>query len=292
MVTSNDLVIPVYLNQRVVFDLVAVLEGGISSITQVSQTHSEATGESNQVGASFGVSNVLSSLLKIDLSGKRDNSTSDTSLTTTTEDRIHTPASLFIALRSILNNKKYLKHIDDGVEILPGDLVEFSTVLKRNPLIETLESFIEIIEMIKSFEGKPQKGKNKKNDKMSTVKSQMSSLLSSLKGGDTMDLTTPSLLSSHRAVISIETQNLNDPTMSDLVDGTFKVVGKVTRSVKEGEGSISLNRKSAFNRLPSSALEQFKVAFQVPELAEMDLPELEWEIKGPAIQVLPIAIFA
>lgn len=292
MVTSNDLVIPVYLNQRVVFDLVAVLEGGISSITQVSQTNSQATGQSSQIGASFGVSNVLSSLLKIDLSGKRDQTSKDTSLTTTTEDRIHTPVSLFIALRSILNEKKYLKHIDNGADIAPGDLIEFSSVLKRNPLVETLDSFIEIIDMMKAFEGKPQKGKNKKDDEMSTVKNQMSTLLSSLKSGDTMDLTTPSLPSSHRAVISIETQNLNDPTMSDLVDGTFRVVGKVTRSVNEGEGSISLNRKSAFNRLPSSALEQFKIAFQAPALREMHLPELEWEIKGPAIQVLPIAIFA
>ena len=148
------------------------------------------------------------------------------------------------------------------------------------------------LHLIKAFEGKPQKGNNKKNDEMSTIKNQIASLLSSLKGGDTMDLTTPPLLSSHRAVISIETKNLNDPTMSDLVDGTFRVVGKVTRCVKVGKGSISLNRKSAFNRLPSSVLEQFKIAFQAPELTEMDLPELEWEINGPAIQVLPIAIFA
>lgn len=292
MVDSSDLVIPVYLNQRVVFDLVAVLEGGIASVTQVSQTHSEAAGESKQIGASFGLSNALSSLLKIDLTGKRDQKSSDESSKTTTEDRIHTPVSLFIALRSILHKKQYLKHIETGVDIVPGDLVEFSTVLKRNPLIETLDSFIEIIDMLKVFEGKPQKGKGKQSNEMSQIKKQMASLLSSLKGGDTMDLTTPPLLSSHRAVISIEKQNLNDPSMSDLVDGTFRVVGKVTRSLKASEGSISLNRKSAFNRLPSSALEQFKTAFQAPELAEMDFPELEWEIKGPAIQVLPIAIFA
>jgi hypothetical protein len=39
-------------------------------------------------------------------------------------------------------------------------------------------------------------------------------------------------------------------------------------------------------------MEQFKTAFQSPELASMSFPELEWEIPGPAIQVLPIAIFA
>ncbi len=45
MIDSNDLVIPVYLNQRVVFDLVAVLQDGIASVTQISQTHSEVVNE-------------------------------------------------------------------------------------------------------------------------------------------------------------------------------------------------------------------------------------------------------
>ncbi len=292
MVDSNDLVIPVYLNQRIVFDLVAVLEGGIASVTQVSERQSQATGESKQIGASFGVSNALSSLLKIDLTGKRDRESSNESSTTRTEDRIHTPVSLFIALRAILREKRYLKEIEANTEITPGDLVEFSTVLKRNPLIETLDSFVEMIDMFQVFADKPQKGKGKQISEMQQMKKQMASLLSSLRSGDTMDLTTPPLPSCHRAVISIETQNLNDPSMSDLVDGTFRVVGKVTRSIGESEGAISLNRKSALNRLPSSALDQLKKAFQAPELADMSFPDLEWEIRGPAIQMLPIAIFA
>ncbi|HCY86501.1 MAG TPA: hypothetical protein DHV36_15305 [Desulfobacteraceae bacterium] len=289
---QNDLIIPVYLNQRVVFDLVAVLEGGIASVTQVSKTQTELEGQREQIGASFGVSNALSSLLKIDLTGKRANQSSDESSKTTTEDRIHTPVSLFIALRSILHEKKYLKNIESEKEVVPGDLIEFSTVLKRNPLVETLESFVELIDMVKVFERKPNKGKGKQNDEFYRIKNQIVTLLSSLKNSESLDLTTPPLKSSHRAVVSIETKNLNDPSMSDLVDGTFRVVGKVTRSIKNSNDSISLNRKSAFNRLPISVLEEFKKAFQAPALAEMDFPELEWEIKGPAIQVLPIAIFA
>lgn len=292
MVDAEDLVIPVYLNQRIVFDLVAVLEGGIASVTQVSQTQAQTAGESRQIGASFGVSEALRSLLKIDLTGKRDRKSTDETSTTTTQDRIHTPVSLFITLRSILREERYLKMIASDSELVPGDLVEFSAVLKRNPLVETLDSFIEMIDILQALTGKPKKGQGKQANEMSQIKKQMGALISSLKGGDTLDLTTPPLPSSHRAVITLEIQNLNDPTMSDLVDGTFRVVGKVTRCLSESEGAISLNRKSAINRLPASALEQFKTAFQAPEFAEMSLPELEWEIPGPAIQVLPIAIFA
>lgn len=292
MVDAKDLVIPVYLNQRIVFDLVAVLEGGIASVTQVSQTQAQSAGESRHIGSSFGVGAALSSLLKIDLTGKRDRQSSDESSTTTTQDRIHTPASLFITLRAILREKGYLKDVDAETKLAPGDLVEFSSVLKKNPLLDTLDSFVEMIDMFQAFAEKPPKGKGKQTNEIQQIKKQMATLTASLKGGDTMDLTTPALPSSHRAVITLETQNLNDPTMSDLVDGTFRVVGKVTRCLLESDQAISLNRKSAINRLPSSALEQFREAFKTPELAEMSLPELEWEIPGPAIQVLPIAIIA
>lgn len=229
MVDAHDLVTPVYLNQRIVFDLVAVLQGGIASVTQVSQTQSQTEGKTQHIGASFGVSEALSSLLKINLTGNQDKSTADESSRTTKEDRIHTPVSLFITLRAILREKGHLKIIDESSPIAPGDIIEFSSVLKRNPLLETLDSFVEMIDMFEAFVDPPQKGRGKQNKELAQVKKQISSLTSSLKNGDTMDLTTPTLPSSRLAVISLETQNLNDPTMSDLVDGTFRVVGKVTR---------------------------------------------------------------
>jgi hypothetical protein len=292
MVQSQDLVVPVYLNQRIVFDLVAVLEGGISSVTQVSHTQARATDEARQVGASLGVSNVLSALLKIDISGKRDRKSSDEAKTTTTQERIHTAVSLFIALRSILREEKYLSEIDATSELHSGDLVEFSSTLNRNPMIETLDSFLDVMEVAQAFSDKPAKGKGKQLTDMTQMKKQMTTLVTSLKSGGTTDLTTPPLLSNHRAVITLENQNLNDPSMSDLVDGTFRVVGKVTRSIKKGDPAIRLNRKSAMGRLPTSALAQLKSALEGPELHAMSLPNLEFEVTGPAIQVLPIAIFA
>jgi hypothetical protein len=42
MLKEDDLIIPVYLNQRIVFDLVAMLQGGIAAVTQVSQTQKES----------------------------------------------------------------------------------------------------------------------------------------------------------------------------------------------------------------------------------------------------------
>ena len=68
MAEDRKLLIPVYLNQRIVFDLLAMLQGGISTVTSVSKTEQSADEKSRKMGGSFGLSQALSSLLKIDLS--------------------------------------------------------------------------------------------------------------------------------------------------------------------------------------------------------------------------------
>jgi hypothetical protein len=80
--------------------------------------------------------------------------------------------------------------------------------------------------------------------------------------------------------------------MADLVDGTFNVVGKVIHVVKTGDGAISLIRKTGLSRMPMQTLEQsFKGIKDMGQTQGFPFPELKWEIEGPVIQVIPIAIF-
>lgn len=292
MINQEDLIIPVYLNQRVVFDLVAMLQGGIASVTQVSQTQQESGTVGTEVKTEFGLSKALSSLLRIDFSGKAASSVTGASGETRSEQRIHTPGSLFMALRAMLHEKRYVLHDSDTATPTPGSIVDFSAGLRRNPLLETVRAFVEMVNMMQAFSDNPGKGKGGQLSDAQKMKHQMESFISALEASDTTDLTTGPLQSSYRSVITLEKQYLNDPSMSDLVDGTFRVVGKVTRVISEGKGAISLNRKSAMGRLPASVLMQLRVLLGSPELKEFSLPEMEWEIPGPVIQVLPIAIFA
>jgi len=113
-----------------------------------------------------------------------------------------------------------------------------------------------------------------------------------LRTGETIDLTTGPLQSGHRAVVTVEEQYLNDPSMGDLVDGTFTVVGKVTRVLPDGEGAISLIRKTALGRLPTSMLEQsFEGLNAMSSLEGFSLPTIEWDIAAPVVQILPVAIY-
>ncbi len=99
---KNDLIIAVYLNQRIVFDLIAILQDGMSTVTRISSSEETKKSDTQRYGAAFGLSQALSSLLKIDVSGNREKSREGSTGLQKSEERVHTPSSLFQKLRSIL----------------------------------------------------------------------------------------------------------------------------------------------------------------------------------------------
>lgn len=68
---NNSLVVPVYLNQRFVFDLIAMKQDGISTIQKITSSETTQVGNRDQYEGKFGLGQALSSLLKIDISGSR-----------------------------------------------------------------------------------------------------------------------------------------------------------------------------------------------------------------------------
>jgi len=121
----------------------------------------------------------------------------------------------------------------------------------------------------------------------------MEAFLNFLNNSNTIDMVTDTLSTGSRAVITIDKEYLNDPDMNDLIDGEFKVIGKVIKSIKEGGGAVDLQRKSLVGVMfPQFLEESFSGFREVANQGGMMLPKLEFEIEGPVLQVLPIAIFA
>jgi hypothetical protein len=279
-----------------VFDLVAMLQGGISTVTRVSETSVEQSSTERDVGAAFGLSNAFASLLKIDLSATRRQSSGDEAGRKSEEERVHTPASLFFVLRQLLAEKGFL-HQDGGDPPRPGSFLEFSASLSRNPVIEVTDALHQMMSLAALFAEPepPPASKHQKGAKLApkkTVLEQIEAFREMLRTGETLDLTTGPLLSGHRAVVTLEAQYLNDPSMGDLVDGTFSVVGKVTRVLSTGDETVSLIRKTALGRMPGPMLHQaFEGLNALSTLQGFALPTVEWEIGAPVIQILPVAIY-
>lgn len=301
----NRPIVPVYLNQKIVFDLLAMLQDGISTVTTVTQTTTDSETDQQRVSAGFGLGAALSTLIKVGLSGDMSNLNSSEESTTSSEARVYTPASLFFQLRNLLNQKGY---ISSNLQSLPqpGEFVEFEGSLKRNPMIETLDSFSEIGELATSFNdsqksnqqrgknsGRQQQGEKNPASEDEKVLRQIRRLRDSITKEDTMDIIARNVNGDLSIVITLEVGFLNDPRLSDLVDGQFKVLGKVINVIQSDSDSISLLRDTALNRVPQQFLDEFSLAIdQLIRRDGFNLPNLEWEVKGPAIHILPIAIFA
>ena len=301
--TSNPrLIIPVYLNQRMVFDLVAMIQGGISTVTRVQETHADTSAADSDVRGAFGLANAFASLLRIDLSTSRKTKTSAEAARATDEQRVHTPASLFFTLRELLLERELLQpERTDAPEV--GAFMEFSATLRRNPVVEVMDALHEIMRMAAVFaEPTPQSERSRQTrkqrrgaDENASDKSaeQIQNFRNMLRAGETADLMASDLPGGHRAVITVETGYLNDPSMGDLVDGTFMVLGKVTRVLPSATESISLVRKTALETLPRPVLEQaFGSLNALGSQQGFALPTVEWEISGPVVQILPIAIYS
>jgi len=289
----NKPIVSVYLNQKIVFDLLAMLQGGISTVTTVSKKSSDEKTSGENISAGFGLSEAFSTLLRINLSGEKNKNHLSETQEQLTEERVHTPTSLFFQLKKLLRENGHIHEVTNDVQTNAGDFVEFEGSLKRNPIIETMDSLKEILSLAMVFESKTGKNAKSPGTDYKKILQQMEVFTSSLKSGQTTDLTVNINGSSYTAVLTLETTFLNDPMMSDLVDGRFKVLGKVINCVDNNIGSISLLRKTALSKMPSPILLQtFQQMSALGSVEGFSIPELIWEIKGPEIHVLPIAIYA
>ena len=119
---------------------------------------------------------------------------------------------------------------------------------------------------------------------------QVQSFLNELKHSGTIDFIMKG--SDGTIVLSALEQYLENDNVSELLGGSFKVLGKVIAVRKSDDESIDLLRKTTLSILPEHMLENLFSGFQNEGLSELKLPELISKIPGPAAIVLPIAIYA
>jgi hypothetical protein len=162
-----------------------------------------------------------------------------------------------------------------------------------------MDAFIKMMNLARIFtEGSSTKLKDRKNNPVlkndnEKILNQMEEFRKELKSGDTVDIVSENLEFGYKAVITLENEFLNDPSMSDLVDGTFQVIGKILRVIPSDEGKISLIRKTALSSMPVEILQQtFGHLSALGSTKGFGIPELKWEIEGPVLHVVPLAIFA
>lgn len=288
---KDNLFLPIYLNQKIVFDLLAILEDGFSQMKKVNT--SEQVNKSNTIGADgeIGLNNVFALLqTKIKPSLKHDSNKENSR--DESEDRIHTPNSLFSKLYQRLDASNKIIVVPDQDKIISlkeGDFIEIEGRLLKNPLISLLDSFKAIMEMAMAFD-ETNSGKKKKEDK--TITKQMNFLSNHLKNGDMFDLICKVGQSELNVVLPVYIKYFYNENMNEIIDGNYKVLGKVTNIVKseENEG-INLLRNTTLSLMNESLLNQVMTSLTDSTDFKLDSSNTKTIIEHPALQIIPIAIY-
>jgi hypothetical protein len=305
---GGDLIIPVYINQRIVFDLVATMRDGISTVMQITQTESDEQQKMNQKGGSFGLGAALTNFIKVDLQGKKQSEEKMANGQHRVEERYHTPTSLFARLlKELRESGEIIPIAGEYEEIHPGQLVEVEADLQINPMLDICETLINTYEMAMIFQraqAQPAQVKTKHASHSGARVSPpaeeshadygvrvMKGIAQEIRNAKTLDLIASGIGSDLKGVITIETEFLNDSRMADITDGHFKIVGKISRFAAANDPPIKLLRNTTFGRLSGELLKTFSASFDHMR-PHVTIPDFQSEVAGPAIQIIPIAIYA
>lgn len=292
---ADRLIVPIYINEKIVLDMLAIMDDGFSMVSQVS--HAEQRDSNHTSGAEVGVSTsstILSRLLKINISGELNHAKSRGKTDSVTKEKVHTNVSLLSKFRGFLADRKMLKTDFDVSKIRIGDFIEVEGELQKNPLINYMDQFLGIFRMADIFTEKPQLGsKNRANNQKQTnneISKQIKSFAEELKHSGTVDF----ILSDKQgtAVLSAQEQYLANDNVSEIIGGRFKVLGKVISICKDETEHIDLLRKTSLSILPEKMVTDMFSDFKNNDIQEYNFPELITKISGPAVIVIPIAIYA
>ncbi|WP_288894281.1 hypothetical protein [uncultured Megasphaera sp.] len=284
-IEKNKLTIPIYLNTKIVFDMLATIEDGFADVKNV-QT-SKNKNQVNDVETNIGTNNLFA-FLNIGVSGNHKGTSNNGE--TIIEKRTHTPVSLFQQLKEQLEDAKFINRDINNLNI--GDFVEVQGTLKNNPVIDMLSGFKEIITLVNLFtDNKPKSNKNRKEDVLTDkrLNTQIDGLIKGLQADGKKDI----ICEADKINIILPTDEnyfLNN-NMSEVTDGNYKILGKVIKVCMD-DGEISLLRNTVFSKLQLDKMKEFEEFFSDPSLTQfVGEGGIKTVISAPVIMVIPIAIY-
>lgn len=297
-ILKEQLLIPIYLNEKTVLDMLAIIEDGFSMVSEISSSNQTAGTTDIKLNGGFSTKALLDKLLKIqlDASVEREKTTDDSSQIKL--EKVHTNVSLLSKFRTkLIDNDLLSCKAGDKLDIQKintGDFIEFEGELQKNPMIDIFERVIDVFRMIDIFSEKPELGNKKttaikKNEENAIVK-QIKMFLDELKYTGTIDFILESEYGT--LVLSAQEKYLENDNISEIIGGRFKILGKVIKICKDEGENINLMRKTTLNILDKDSMTQFLSAFKSEELEMYNLPEMRTEITGPAAIIIPVAIYA
>jgi len=316
---SDDLIIPIYIDTNALLDLLASLEKGFSTVEKITTKNEQSRNYEQAIntnaGTEFGIPNILS-LLKVNLSGSLNRKQGKGNSQEIASDRYHTYGSLLQRLRTTLLDTGVAKILEDAENgwdsIQLYDFIELQGKFNLNPLTESFGTLNRMMKLFEVFTQPSRANTNNKKNRPQVVtstptnnplgaisaedvklyKGYIEGMIGGLEKDDIKTLVVDINGSNkYRAVVNIFIENLRDKTMTELQYKQFKLLCKVVGKISNSNEDIDLLPGTALSGFDENMITTLVEGFNQPG-SGLNLPKIETKIKGPAVQVIPIAIYA
>ncbi len=299
------LIHPIYLDVPMLVSFAAAIQGGLSLESEVTQEKESNKAGSTKIGGKFGLSNLFSNLFELNAETEISGSITGRNQETRRESKSHTEASIAILLYDqLVENEHFLikpRSAGELSKVNPGALVEVAGTLEKNA-IDTVIDYIDAVNILSnlgeasSMQQSPTTAKTSGKQAAKPTPMPQSYLERMRETLDKDRKRTPIsniILKCNEppdvnVVVTLRTANLRDLTLTELHKNSVRVVGKVTRIISEGQSM------SAFENYGMALLkpEVLNTAFaQIAASKDIVAEFSEVEVKGPAVQILPLMIF-
>ena len=260
-----------------VIDLLATLENGFSMTSQVDCSENEEHNVS--VGADAEISGTsISKIIKAKLSAKASYSNGETRAQSVKKEVIHTNASSLAKLRGLLIDENLLNDSSNMSDMRAGEFVEIEGKLQKNPLIDYMERVGELLKV-----------EEVKGGLSHRVVRQIEVLMKKINEVRVVDFLMNERMGT--TIFSAKEQYLVDKNMPGILEGQFKVLGKVISVCCEEKENIDLLRKTAVSIFTEKEVENIFLEIEEAVMQEFGLSMPLTKIKAPAIVILPVAIY-
>ncbi len=311
---------PVYLDTTMLLSFLATLEDGFSTSAEFTEAQ-KATMMSDASGqGEAGAGDLVSALgLTLRASGKYSRVNGGDSSAEQRFKREHTSASLFNRLYSRLSSASMVTYVTSKAtlqSVQMGDIVEIPGVITENPAEEILRTMDRFLPFFDKFGGDEQQVENQPQqlnraqrrnltrEQREALEQQAATLVDS-QGGITqvrelvdllrrdlhespvVDLRLKGEISS--GIVTASREFFSEASSAMLIDGTFRVIGKVTGINTDENAETNVMRRGAVAGM-SPILDGF-ADLEEEMRGLMSFPPTDFVITGPCIQIIPLAIF-
>jgi hypothetical protein len=314
---------PVYLDVAMMISFLAYLDGGV--VTQEEATQKETGSRDRIFKGRAGIRAKLPWALDAEAGTEASNQRRDEMSLESKSARQHTAASLFNSLYEYLTSDGQVTALSDSSQLKgmqTGQLVEFSGEYLGNPLedflayVKTIYGYVVEQQQaeLKAASDAAEKARKSQKSGNPSVRAQaaaapastdlLAAAVEQVSAGefgvkimlrmvdDISQVPVHDLLfqmpSGLQAVLTASSEYYSPEINEYLRAGEFRVIGKVTRIVAD-DSSINLTRRTVLGVASPEIAQNLVSSARTTEGMKIDVADPI--VKGPAVQVLPMAIF-